>query len=139
MTEEKRERLRRNGRAGAAVRAATRPRAPVRKNKHQAAIEACSAAAEKIAEGLRVSGLEQAALGAEQVARELRGGLTMVQVAQAALIALTPNEIAELLEQMPVINAAQAMRDAWAGGAETKVVREQKLTDLFAELERAKL
>jgi hypothetical protein len=101
------------------------------------AMEACAAAAEMIAEGLRVKGLEQAAMGAEQVARELRGGLTMVQVAQAALVALTPNEIGELLEQMPVIAAAQAVRDEYAPLGPRN--QSSAIKKLIAELEAAKL
>jgi urease gamma subunit len=104
-----------------------------------AARQACSAAAEMIAEGLRVQKLEQAALGAEQVARELRGGLTMVDVARAALVVLTPNEIAELLEQMPVIKAAQELRDGTTRMTSTDTARAKLLAALFAELEAAKL
>jgi urease gamma subunit len=100
---------------------------------------ACGAAAEMIAEGLRVQKLEQAALGAEQVARELRGGLTMVDVARAALVVLTPNEIAELLEQMPVIKAAQELRDGTTRMTSTDTARAKLLAALFAELEAAKL
>lgn len=103
------------------------------------AMQACSAAASMIAEGLRVKGFDQAALGAEQVARELRAGLTMVDVARAALVVLMPNEIAELLETMPVIKAAQALRDGTNKMTSTDGARAKLLAGLFAELEAAKL